>query len=215
MKLRLLSLLTLSVTVKHLTYENLMKALSLSNPADLESLVTTAIYSSLLTARLSPASSPPTVNVTSVAPLRDVKPQSLSKMISVLADWESRCGSVISDIEAEIENIKANAEKEKVKERARAAAFEKALNEYSSDKGVESGPPGRMTRKMSRFGAAGSVGNKREFSADDYDDDGYWEDGAEGSFDGSAGRMDIDEGAGSSRVGPGARHAKRMLGRKT
>lgn len=193
-----------------------MKALSISNPADLESLVTTAIYSSLLTARLSPASSPPTVNVTSVAPLRDVKPQSLSKMISVLADWESRCGGVISDIEAEIANIKANAEKEKVKERARATAFEKALNECTSDKGLETGPAGRMSRKMARYGAGGGVGNKREFSADDHEDDGYFENAGDGLVaPGLAGRMDIDEGAGSSRVGPGARNAKRVLGRKT
>jgi COP9 signalosome complex subunit 7 len=190
-----------------------MTALSISSPADLESLVTTAIYSSLLTARLSPASSPPTITVTSVAPLRDVKPQSVSHMVSVLADWQTRCGDVIGDIEGEIANIRARAEKERAGERARQAMSEKALNEWSGDKGVEApASSGRAARRMggaARFG----IGNKREFSADDHEDDGYDEGGDVDP--GLAGRMDVDEGAGSSsRFGSGMRHAKRVLGRK-
>ncbi|KAJ5138546.1 uncharacterized protein N7515_003394 [Penicillium bovifimosum] len=59
LKLRLLSLLTLSTTIKPLTYNALMTALSTPTKAELESLVTTAIYASLITARLSPASNPP------------------------------------------------------------------------------------------------------------------------------------------------------------
>lgn len=194
-----------------------MTALSISNPADLESLVTTAIYSSLITARLSPASSPPTLTVTSVAPLRDVKPRAVSHMISVLADWESRCGAVINDIETEIANIKARAERERVKEGARNAMFEKALTEWTGDKGVEAAAPagGRGARRMggaARFGPGGGVGNKREFSADEHEDDGYWEGGEAGLIEP---RMDVDEGAGSSlRPGPGSRQAKRVLGRK-
>lgn len=189
-----------------------MTALSISNPSDLESLVTSAIYSSLLTGRLSPASSPPSVTVISVAPLRDVKPQSVSRMISVLSDWEARCGAVIGEIETEIANIKARAEKEKAKEKARVAVFEKALNGSMDDKGTEVGAGGRGGRR-SRFGGGG-VGNKREFSSDDYDD-GYLENGGDGGFDADfGGRMDIDEGAGSSssRAAAGARQAKRVLG---
>ncbi|KAL8782296.1 MAG: hypothetical protein Q9195_009656, partial [Heterodermia aff. obscurata] len=109
-----------------------MDALSISTPAELESLVTTAIYSSLITARLSPASTPPTVNVTSVAPLRDAKPQSLASMISILTEWESRCGDVVCDIEAEIERIKTDAWKRRSKEAARTSLLEQTVADVSS-----------------------------------------------------------------------------------
>lgn len=210
LKLRLLSLLSLAPTIKPLTYESLMEALSISTPTELESLVTKAIYSSLITARLSPASDPPTVNVTSVAPLRDVKPQSLPSMISILTEWESRCGGVIGDIEAEIEKIKANSAKRAAKENARAELLNKAINSWSGE-GDEGHSKRSETRSGGRRLGPGGGGNKREYSADDNDDDGYFENGSDDA--GPVGsRMDIDEGVGSSRT---ARQAKRLLGKKT
>ncbi|KAJ1715566.1 COP9 signalosome complex subunit 7 [Aspergillus flavus] len=223
LKLRLLSLLSLSATIKPLTYQTLMDALSIAAPSELESLVTTAIYSSLITARLSPVTNPPTINVTSVAPLRDVKPQSLTTMISILTQWETRCGDVISDIEAEIARIKTNSAKRRAKEQARAVLFEKTLSNWGSD-GGESNPRFPGSKKQSwhggaKGGSSGFVGNKREFSGDDFDD-GYWDNGADGAYDSqfSTSKMDIDQGAGSSATGSagaGARHAKRVLGRKS
>ncbi|KAF7588134.1 hypothetical protein BBP40_006134 [Aspergillus hancockii] len=221
LKLRLLSLLTLSATIKPLTYQTLMNALSITAPSELESLVTTAIYSSLITARLSPATTHPTVNVTSVAPLRDVKPQSLSSMISILTQWETRCGDVISDIEAEIAKIKTNSAKRRAEKHDRSVLFEKTLANW----GPEGGDRFDGSRKvgwhgrMRGGGSGGFVGNKREFSGDDFDD-GYWDNSVDGTFDSpvTASSMDIDEGAGLSRFGAGgagARHAKRVLGRKT
>ena len=135
-------------------------------------------------------------------------------MISVLEDWETRCGDVINDIEAEITNIKNNAEKQRAKDKARTTVFEKALEELQSEKGGDNAPSSRMARKMARYGpGAGGIGNKREFSSDDHDDDGYFENGSYGGLDPVAeGRMDIDEGTGSSR---GTRQVKRVLGRKT
>ncbi|KAL2000433.1 hypothetical protein VTN02DRAFT_3081 [Thermoascus thermophilus] len=132
-KLRLLSLLTLSTTLRPLTYESLMKALSVPTPSDLESLVTRAIYSSLITARLSPATNPPTVHVTSVAPLRDIRPQTVATMISILSEWEGRCGDVIGGIEAEIARIKAQAQKNRTRERERAAILEKSIAGWGED----------------------------------------------------------------------------------
>lgn len=206
-----------------------MDALSIPTAAELESLVTTAIYSSLITARLSPASNPPTVNVTSVAPLRDVKPDSLSTMITILTNWETRCSDVTNDLEAEIEKIKADAVKRRSKEQAHAALLEKAVANYSPDAdGAGFGGPG-MSRKSNRqsrtggrrlgrsgAGGSGSIGNKREFSADDNDDDGYFENGSDGLFESNAAgsRMDIDEGVGSSSRSA-ARQAKRLLGKKS
>lgn len=146
-------------------------------------------------------------------------------MISALDDWETRCGAVIGDIETEIANIKSRAVKERARDRSRQTMLDKALGEWAGDKGVEtgSGPGsgasgGRTGRKLggaARFGPGVGIGNKREFSADDHEDNVSWENGGDGGVDpGRAGRMDVDEGAGSSRSGPGGRHAKRILGRK-
>jgi COP9 signalosome complex subunit 7 len=185
-----------------------MTSLSLTSSAELESLVTAAIYASLISARLSPATTPPTVTVTSVAPLRDVQPQSLPKMVSLLTDWEARCGEVVSDLEAEIARVKETAEKRHAKEQAYRMQLEEATKRRQEVLEANAGGrrPGAYGRRGGpRLGAA--MGNKRE--ADDIDhDDGYFESGdAE-----SGSRMDIDEGAGSR--GGGSRHSKRLVGRK-
>jgi COP9 signalosome complex subunit 7 len=226
-KLRLLTLLSLASTIKPLTYEALMASLSLSAPSELESLVTTAIYSSLITARLSPATNPPTVNVTSVAPLRDVKPSSIPTMISTLTAWEARCGSVISDIEAEIAKIRADSAQRRQKEHARAVAIEKTLEKWNAEGGeqVQGGIPGQgqgqsgfgtknvgwkprdLSAAVRERGFFGGGSNKREF-----DDDGYFDEGSN-DFDQHGSGMDIDEGAGARASG--ARHSKRFLGKKS
>lgn len=200
LKLRLLSLLTLSTTIKPLTYSALMTALETPTKAELESLVTTAIYASLISARLSPASNPPSVNVTAVAPLRDVQPQSLPKMISNLAEWESRCGEVVSDLEAEIARVKSEAANRAAKSQARQEALDEAMKKR------QDGSWRKNKRSGGRLGA-GVGGSKRD--ADDIADDGFFE-----SMDGENGsRMDIDEGAGA-RAG-NSRQPKRVLGRKS
>lgn len=189
-----------------------MNALSLPSTADLESLVTTAIYASLISARLSPATTPPTVNVTAVAPLRDVQPQSLPRMVSLLTDWEARCGEVVLDLEKEIVQIKENAKRRHAKELAYQRLQDEAKKKWS-EAGLGNNPGnGRAGRGVgSRGGTRSGTGlgsNKRD--ADDIDqDDGFWEPW-EGGEPGS--RMDIDEGAGSSRGG--SRQTKRVLGRK-
>lgn len=213
-----------------------MKALSISTPAELESLVTTAIYSSLITARLSPATNPPTVHVTSVAPLRDVRPQMVSTMISILSEWEGRCGDVIGGIEAEIAKIKAQAAKNRERERERASRLERSIAGWEGDGGdsfdgagaesAAAAAAGRSARSNNNQQSSGSggarggtkfgpSGSKREFSGDDDadDDDGYWDNNSDGGVDA---RMDIDEGAGagshSTRAGgSSARQAKRVL----
>lgn len=191
-----------------------MTALSLPSTADLESLVTTAIYASLISARLSPATTPPTVNVTAVAPLRDVQPQSLPKMISLLTEWESRCGEVVSDLEAEIARVKENAAQRHAKEQAYQKLQEEVMNKRAeasraNESGAWHGRPGRGIggRGGTRSGT-GLGSNKRD--ADDIDQDDDFGGSGEGGESGS--RMDIDEGAGSSRGG--SRQIKRMLGRK-
>lgn len=186
-----------------------MTALSLDSTADLESLITTAIYANLITARLSPATTPPNVNVTAVAPLRDVPPQSLPKMVSLLTEWEARCNEVVSDLEAEIERVKFNASARHAREETYQKRFDQAMvHRKAGGSALDGTARGGMGRNGGLPGhgqwlPGGTGANKRE--ADDIDrDDGFWESG-EGAEAGS--RMDIDEGAGR-----GSRHSKRILG---
>lgn len=230
LKLRLLSLLTLARTLRPLTYGSLMSALEISTTSELESLVTTAIYSSLITARLSPTSTPPAINVTAVAPLRDVHPQTVSSMISILSEWESRCGDVIGSIEAEIAKIKAQAAEQRKRDRDRAKRIEKSINGWKGlsleetqalrramhhQQHLKSGS-GRAVGKAAAgtAGSSTSSGQKREFDGDDDDvgrgeDDGYFD--RDSDPDGSS-RMDIDEGAGAQSSSSAAtRQVKRIL----
>lgn len=153
------------------------------------------------------------VNVTSVAPLRDVQPQSLGKMITQLTNWEARCGEVVQDLEAEIEAVKNNAAKRGIKKANYQKLYDarlKARAEEADATGPGGGAgagnaaaSGRGNRLGIRRGTRGWFGgNKRE--ADDIEQD-------DGFFDAGEG-MDIDEGAGSGR-GNGSR-TKRILGRR-
>ncbi|KAK2865352.1 hypothetical protein FQN49_003664 [Arthroderma sp. PD_2] len=185
LKLRLLSLLTLSTTHNPLTYPIVMESLSLKNHMELESLVTKAIYLSLISARLSPTTTPPTINVTSIAPLRDVRLQSVDGMISVLAEWQGRCQEVVEGIESEINTIKADAARKRAMEKDRAYRFEKSVGGWNGDQdegdggssskeswswgssSKESSLGGSAANAARRFfgGGSSSKGNKREFNA--------------------------------------------------
>jgi COP9 signalosome complex subunit 7 len=106
-KLRLLSLLPLASNQANLTYTSLQKALSLPDPQSLESLVTTAIYSSLVTGTLDPAHQ--VVNITSVAPLRDLAPGSIPTLTATLDQWSKQCSSMLAELEAQIASVKQTA----------------------------------------------------------------------------------------------------------
>lgn len=141
LKLRLLSLLTIAsskTSSTDLTYSSLASRLGLDSPIDLEHLVTQAIYSNLMTATLNPAAQ--TVVITSVSPLRDLAPGSISTQISQLAAWSQRCDSVLSELEAEIAKVKANAAKRR-KEEVRVEKQVKGVIE--AEKNSSSGAMGR------------------------------------------------------------------------
>ncbi|EXJ66400.1 uncharacterized protein A1O5_10552 [Cladophialophora psammophila CBS 110553] len=233
-KLRQLSLLTLAspfapttknTTANTLTYNGLLSSLLLSAPQELESLITQSIYSGLLTARLSPTSSPPTVHITSVAPLRDLRPQSLPALLQILQTWESRCFSVVSDLEAQITAIRATAQQRAVRERKRQNEVDSLVlsndkHLTSNDNGVLSDVKGGNARpgRSSGSGAGQRPPSKRDLDQQmegegDDEDDEYDE-----------GRMDVDEGIGEGTGGfigsgsrgggsGGSRGAKRNRGR--
>ena len=188
-KLRQLTLLTLASpflpqdnSSNNLTYESLLSALSLSTSSELENLITTCIYSSLLTARLSPTSDPPTVHITSVAPLRDLRPQSLPSLLHILSVWSSRCDDVISDLTNQITSIHTTARARNTLSTKRQEVIDNAVMNVLPDSNNNTDNE-RKTRRGGR--------TKRELDDEEYDDD-----------DG----MDVDEGIGemgSFQLGPG------------
>lgn len=129
-KLRLLSLLSIAAEkgkVGNLSYASLCARLDLSHSADLESLVTTAIYNNLLTATLNPSAQ--TVVITSTSPLRDLAPGSISTLLSDLSAWSSRCDSVLSDLQAEIQAVEARATKRAKEEQRREKQVKAAMDD--------------------------------------------------------------------------------------
>lgn len=220
-KLRQLSLLSLAspfvpsspTPTDSLTYASLLRSLSLDDPAQLETLVTQSIYSGLLTARLSPTSNPPVVNITSVAPLRDLRPQTLPALLQILQTWESRCTSTVSDLEAQISLIRTTAAQRSTTQRRRQDTVDEAVLNTKP-------PPAHENADGDRKGGGRSFrGIQRPPSKRDLDQqmEGEVDDGSD-----EEGRMDVDEGiaemshGGGGRGGHGvgsSRGAKRNRGR--
>lgn len=158
-KLQLLSLLPLSHSHSTLTYSALQSALDLSSTRELEQLITTAIYSGLLTGTLDPANQ--RLTVTSISPLRDLAPGSIPQLQSALAQWSDRCDSAVEELEAEVAAIKkAAVDREKLrrkKEEAKAALEEEyggAKRSFQNDDDAmdidESSGGGRFPRSSKR-----------------------------------------------------------------
>ncbi len=160
LKLRLLSLLTIAsektaASSTNLSYSTLSTRLGLANSIDLEHLITQAIYSNLITATLNPSSH--TVVITSVSPLRDLAPGSVVTMTAELEGWSQRCSSVLSDLDAEIAKVRAEAEK-------RAAREQKTEKQVKAVTDSNSGEKTAISRN--------TKGKARKEAGDDEDEDG-------------------------------------------
>lgn len=107
LKLRQLSLLTLARDRANLSYDALRRALGLESARQLEDLVIKAVYQGLLHATLDPAHQ--AVQVTSVAPLRDLRPGAIPDMTAALNAWSRRCSSTLADLDAQIRDIRVAA----------------------------------------------------------------------------------------------------------
>ena len=132
-KLRQLTLLSLSTSPSTLTYAHLLSELSLPTTRALEDLVISSIYAGLLTAKLDTLAQ--RVDVSSVAPLRDLKPGSVPRMVSVLEDWDSRCVTVLREIEGQVREIRRKAQEEKKRETEHEKAVAKRMGENEDGKG--------------------------------------------------------------------------------
>ncbi|KAL8944109.1 MAG: hypothetical protein Q9211_000700 [Gyalolechia sp. 1 TL-2023] len=126
-KLRQLSLLSLSTSPSTLTYPYLLQALSLPSVRTLEDLVISSIYAGLLSAKLNTQSQ--RVDVSSVSPLRDLRPGSIPTLISALDSWNSRCVSVLDDLENQVREVKQKALTRRKKEERDEAAVDKLVAE--------------------------------------------------------------------------------------
>jgi COP9 signalosome complex subunit 7 len=123
-KLQLLSLLPLARKQSNLKYKDLQSDLSLSSDEELEKLVTRAIYSDLVTGTLDPARQ--LVNITSVAPLRDLAPGTIPALAASLATWSAQCTAMLASLDADIQHVKRQAKKTgQQKERVQALVDEK------------------------------------------------------------------------------------------
>ena len=132
-KLRQLTLLSLSTYPSTLTYVHLLSELCLPTTRALEDLVISSIYAGLLTAKLDTLSQ--RVDVFSVAPLRDLKPGSVPHMVSVLEDWDSRCLSVLGEIEGQVREIRRKAQEQRKRETEHEKAVAKRMGENEDGKG--------------------------------------------------------------------------------
>ena len=192
LKLQQLSLLTIAspfLPSNHqdntLTYPSLMTALDLPTPAALESLVTTCIYSNLLTARLSPTSTPPVVHITSVAPLRDLRPQSLPALRQILSTWSSRCDTVVNDLESTIATLKTNAVTRNTLAQKRQDVVDDAVMNVQPANSNDNTDNEKKSKRMTG-NPISRLGNKRDLDEE---------------IDGSDEDMDVDEGIGEMGSG--------------
>ncbi|VUC36009.1 unnamed protein product [Clonostachys rosea] len=120
LKLRQLSLLSLVRDRNKLSYDSLQKNLDLETTREVEDLVITAIYAGLVNATLDPARQ--AVQVSSIAPVRDLAPGAIPEMTAILHTWSGRCSSTLTELNEQISNIRASAA---LREKEKKAAEEK------------------------------------------------------------------------------------------
>lgn len=142
-KLRELSLLTYAKFPHNLTYDKLMELLLVETVAELEEVITNAIYNGLIHGRLDPHGQ--RVNITSVAPLRDVSTTDIPTLQDTLKEWSDRCTSTLSDLEKQIALVKAEAVERKKKENEWDEFYNGLLQE-------DSGPPGKSGHPQHKKG---------------------------------------------------------------
>lgn len=159
-KLRQLTLLTLATSPSTLSYTYLLAALSLPSIRALEDLIISNIYAGLLSAKLDTLAK--RMDVSSVAPLRDLRPDSVPQMVAVLEDWDSRCVSVLAEIEEQVIEVRRKAQEVRRRELENEKAVEKAM-ETESEKGKGKSAGKRGAREVvDRDGAGGEGGDEMD-----------------------------------------------------
>lgn len=126
-----------------------MEQLGLTSTRELEDVVISTVYAGLLTAKLNPIRQE--VQVSSIAPLRDVPPVTVSAIVSTLQQWSARCDATLAELEGTVARIRADAakaaERKREGERLVSAAVEAAQKDGGlATDGSTTGGQGRRTR---------------------------------------------------------------------
>lgn len=106
-KLRHLTIVSLATKNKCLSYALLLKELDIKNVRELEDLIIEVIYADIVRGKLDQKNQQLEVDY---AIGRDIRPESISEVISVLQEWCSGCETVLQGIETQV--LKANQNKE-------------------------------------------------------------------------------------------------------
>lgn len=117
---------TTTTTNPSLTYPHLLSRLSLPSPRALESLLIASLSNGLLSGTLNPLHQ--RADISSVAPLRDLPPNSIPSLTATFSAWETRCQNVLADLEARVvavkQEAKVRAERKRVYEGVREDLIE-------------------------------------------------------------------------------------------
>lgn len=138
-KLRHLTIVSLAAKSKYISYEVLLKELEISNLRELEDLIIEAVYADIIHGKLDQKNKQLEVDF---AIGRDIKPEMVNTVVSVLQDWCDGCESVLHSIEKQIQRANTYREKkhiQKVQVDAEVENLKKAIKASSSDIGDESG----------------------------------------------------------------------------
>lgn len=91
------------------------------------------------------------MQVTSVAPLRDLSPDDVARMRGALRGWSDRCSSILEDVETHMAEVQAAAAARATAEREAAAKLNKAMAEVrESDKTSGGGREQQARRGMNK-----------------------------------------------------------------
>lgn len=107
LKLRHLTIVTMSTQTKRIPYSDLMKGLDLDNTRELEDVIITAIYSDVIRGKLDQLGGQLQVEY---AAGRDVRPEAVPRVVATLQAWCGTCDTVMQCIDHQVQT--ANSERE-------------------------------------------------------------------------------------------------------
>lgn len=142
----------------------------------MEELVIAAIYAGLIEATLDPKRQ--AVQVTSIAPLRDLSPGAVPEMISILDRWSDRCTSTLEDLEAQILSIRTAAMEREIETAAAEKKMQDAIEELkeSSETKKHEGHTTGLTRRGFMKRAVGGPGHSQDAESMELDEPAYIDD---------------------------------------
>ncbi|KAF4343375.1 ACOB protein [Fusarium beomiforme] len=145
-KLRQLSLLSLARDRQNLSYAALQDALNLPGPREVETLVISAVYAGLLHATLDPARA--VVQLSSVAPLRDLAPGAIPDMAAALKTWSHRCTTTLDALDIQIKEIRTIAAARQREQRLADEKLQQLMSEQQEGGGPRKYDLPNMSRDM-------------------------------------------------------------------